>query len=117
MSCPMYETLHTGLPLFEHGVVSNYVFATLVTEWLERGYDILVTGDHGINADHLHGGTTPEQRDVPLYIIRPGNPGRGNTGEVLSQLQIAPTVCNLLGVNVPPGMKAPPINFGSILEP
>ena len=27
MSRPMYETLHTGLPVFEHGVVSNYVFS------------------------------------------------------------------------------------------
>jgi len=25
MSRPMYETIHTGLPAFEHGIVSNYV--------------------------------------------------------------------------------------------
>ena len=25
MSRPMYETIHTGLPVFEHGVVSNIV--------------------------------------------------------------------------------------------
>jgi phosphoglycerol transferase MdoB-like AlkP superfamily enzyme len=86
--------------------------ATLVTEWLERGYDILVTGDHGINADHLHGETTPEQRDVPLNIIQPGTLGRGNTGEVLSQLQIAPTICHLLGIDPPPSMKAAPIDVG-----
>ena len=83
--------------------------ATLIAEWMERGYNILVTGDHGINADHLHGGTTPEQRDVPLYLIRPGVQGAGNTGQVLSQLQIAPTICRLLGTSIPETMKSPSI--------
>ncbi|HEX9616665.1 MAG TPA: alkaline phosphatase family protein [Anaerolineales bacterium] len=81
--------------------------ATLVTEWMERGYNILVTGDHGMNADHLHGGTTPDVREVPLYLIRPGIPGRGQTGETLSMLQIAPTVCQLLGVPIPETMRFP----------
>ena len=83
--------------------------ATLIAEWVERGYNILVTGDHGINADKLHGGTTPEVREVPLYLLRPGIQGKGDTGEVLSQLQIAPTVCKLLGVPIPESMKAPAV--------
>ncbi len=83
--------------------------AGLIAEWMQRGYNVLVTGDHGINADRLHGGTTPEQREVPLYLIRPGVQGLGDTGQVLSQLQIAPTICRLLQVPIPPTMKAPPI--------
>ncbi len=90
-------------------IYQDMFLATLVTEWLDRGYNILVTGDHGINADHLHGGTTSEQRDVPLYIIQPGVPGRGKTEEALSQLQIAPTICKLLDLPIPHGMKAPPV--------
>jgi hypothetical protein len=31
----------------------------------------MATGDHGINADKLHGGITPEVRDVPLYLVGP----------------------------------------------
>lgn len=81
----------------------------LIAEWMQRGYCILVTGDHGINADHLHGGTTPEQREVPLYIIQPGIQGAGDTGKVISQLAIAPTICNLLGIPVPETMKTPAI--------
>jgi predicted AlkP superfamily pyrophosphatase or phosphodiesterase len=81
----------------------------LITEWTQLGYNILVTGDHGINADRLHRETTPEVREVPLFLIRPGNPGAGNTNEVISQLQIAPTVCDLLGVAIPESMKHPPI--------
>jgi arylsulfatase A-like enzyme len=83
--------------------------SALIAEWTQLGYNILVTGDHGINADRLHGGPTPEVREVPLFLIRPGNPGAGNTNEVISQLQIAPTVCDLLGVAIPESMKHPPI--------
>jgi predicted AlkP superfamily pyrophosphatase or phosphodiesterase len=83
--------------------------ATLIAEWMERDYNILVTGDHGINADHLHGGTTPEVREVPLYLVRPGIAGAGDTGETKSQLQIAPTLCSLLGVPIPASMQHPPV--------
>ena len=54
-----------------------------------------------MNADRLHGGTTPDVRDVPLYWIKPGDAGRGDTHEVVSQFQFAPTICKLLGMEVP----------------
>jgi predicted AlkP superfamily pyrophosphatase or phosphodiesterase len=83
--------------------------APLIVEWQEKGYTILVTGDHGINKDGSHGGTTPEQREVPLFIVQPNGAGKGNTGEVVSHLQIAPTILNLLGVSIPETMKSPPL--------
>ena len=64
-----------------------------MTEWMARGYNILVTGNHDMNADGLHGSTTPDVREVPLYLIRPGETGKGDTHEMASQLQIAPTIC------------------------
>lgn len=92
-----------------HAIFQDVIMANLIPEWMERGYNILVTGDHGMSADKLHGGTTPDVREVPLYLIRPGVPGEGDTGEVTSQLQIAPTVCKLLGIPIPETMKHPPI--------
>jgi arylsulfatase A-like enzyme len=80
-------------------------------EWRERGYTILVTGDHGINADGSHGGATPDQRDVPLFFVSPGRSGKGDTGEVVSHLQIAPSILSLLEVHIPDTMKSPPIPF------
>ena len=62
-----------------------------------------------MNSDGLHGGTTPDVREVPLFLIQPGTPGAGDTNEVISQLQIAPTVCTLLGVAIPESMKHPSI--------
>ena len=91
-------------------IFQDMALATLIPEWLEMGYVVLVTADHGINDDHLHGGTTPDVRNVPLYIIRPDGKGQGDTGEEVSQLRIAPTVCHLLEVPIPETMKEPPID-------
>jgi phosphoglycerol transferase MdoB-like AlkP superfamily enzyme len=90
-------------------ILQDMYLSGLIAEWMESGYCILVTGDHGINADHLHGGTTPEQREVPLFLIQPGIQGLGDTGQVLSQLQIAPTICKLLGLSIPQTMKSPSV--------
>ncbi len=84
--------------------------APFIVEWKERGYVVLVTGDHGINKDGAHGGTTPEQREVPLFMIQPNGHGRGDTGESISQLQIAPTVLSLMNVSIPASMKMPPLD-------
>jgi arylsulfatase A-like enzyme len=59
-----------------------------------------------MNADAIHGGTTPDVREVPLVLIRPGVTGRGDTHEQVSQLQVAPTVCKLLEMDIPATMKA-----------
>ncbi len=88
-----------------HAIYQDKKLAPLIMEWRERGYTILVTGDHGINADGDHGGTTSDQRDVPLFIVKPDAKGRGDTGEVVSHLQIAPTILDLLGIPIPGTMK------------
>jgi len=90
-------------------ILQDMWMSTLIAEWMERGYNILVTGDHGMNADRLHGGTTPDVREVPLYLIRPNIAGKGDTKEVISQLQIAPTICKLLDVPIPETMKQAPV--------
>jgi arylsulfatase A-like enzyme len=78
-------------------------------EWKDRGYTVLITGDHGINSDGHHGGTTSEQREVPLFVISPDRQGQGNTNEIVSHLQIAPTVLKLLDIPVPPSMRMSPL--------
>lgn len=90
-------------------ILQDAGLAALILEWMHLGYNILVTGDHGINADKMHGGTTPDVREVPLYLIRPDIPGLGNTGEVLSPLQIAPSILRLMEIPIPDTMKALPI--------
>lgn len=92
-----------------HAIYQDSKLAPLIIEWRERGYTILVTGDHGINADGAHGGATSDQRDVPLFLIQPEVEGRGDTGELASHLQIAPTILNLLKIEIPETMKRQPL--------
>jgi len=94
-----------------HAIRQDAWLAPLIQEWLERGYFIMVTGDHGINKDGAHGGTTPEQREVPLFCIQPNVKGRGDTGGILSHMQIAPTILSLLNVPIPETMKYSPLSF------
>lgn len=94
-----------------HAIQQDKWLAPLIQEWIEREYIIMVTGDHGINKDGSHGGTTPEQREVPLFMIQPKGRGRGDTGETVSHLQIAPTILQLLDVPIPDTMKQKPLSF------
>jgi predicted AlkP superfamily pyrophosphatase or phosphodiesterase len=104
------ETYGSDTPEYRNNaILQDVVLANVIGEWMEKGYNILLTGDHGINADKAHGGATPEVREVPLFIIRPGIPGKGNTGEVVSHLQIAPTICTLMGLKIPETMKGKPV--------
>ena len=92
-----------------HATRQDKWLATYLAEWLGHGYNILFTADHGMNADGMHGGTTPDVRELPLYIIRPAQVGLGDTGATVSQLQIAPTICKLLELEIPETMQAAPL--------
>jgi predicted AlkP superfamily pyrophosphatase or phosphodiesterase len=94
-----------------HAIYQDSKLAPFIMEWRERGYTIFITGDHGINADGAHGGTTPGQREVPFYVIQPKVQGGGETGESMSHLQIAPTILRALDVEIPPTMKYPPLRL------
>lgn len=85
--------------------LQDMILANLIPEALEHGYTVLVTGDHGIDADGIHGGTTPEMREVPFFLIRPDQKGEGYTSQIFSQLHIAPTICTLLGLPIPETMR------------
>lgn len=104
------ETYGADSPQYRNqAIYQDMYLSALIAEWVQRDYAVLVTGDHGINADKLHGGTTPEVRQVPLYLVKPGIPGLGDTGETISQLQIAPTILKLLDLEIPASMKHAPI--------
>jgi predicted AlkP superfamily pyrophosphatase or phosphodiesterase len=90
-------------------IKQDVLLGPLSVEWRERGYTVLVTGDHGINSDGHHGGTALEQREVPLFILPPDRQGKGDTNEVVSHLHIAPTILQLLALPIPSSMKVKPL--------
>lgn len=73
-------------------ILSNYI-----PIWMEQGYQIIVTSDHGMNNDHSHGGILPEECTVPLLTI--GSQFSHYSPCNIKQTDICGTVCTLLGVN------------------
>ena len=72
------------------GLLSHYLPA-----WLDAGYQVLVTADHGMNDDRSHGGTLAEEREVPLFVFGAGF----SLGEATPlQVELCGTVCTLLGL-------------------
>jgi predicted AlkP superfamily pyrophosphatase or phosphodiesterase len=63
--------------------------------WLEQGYQVLVTSDHGMNDDHSHGGILPEELQVPLFVF--GHAFSLDAAEP-QQTQLCGTICHLLEV-------------------
>lgn len=104
------ETYGSDSPQYRNQAVRQDMWlAPLIVEWLGLGYTLLVTGDHGINKDGAHGGPALEQREVPLFLIQPDRGGQGDTKQIISHLQIAPTILSLLEIPIPETMKHPPL--------
>ena len=70
----------------------------LVPEWIEKGYHVIITSDHGMNEYGLHGGTTDGERHVPLYLVSP-RVAPDIYEEAVPQLAVAPLICQLLQIN------------------
>ncbi|WP_370514570.1 alkaline phosphatase family protein [Endozoicomonas sp. OPT23] len=72
------------------------VLAEYMQKWLPLGYQILVTSDHGMNAECNHGGTTREEREVPLFLL--GDSFSWLDDLQPEQLHICGIVCETLGI-------------------
>ena len=77
-----------------------------IPTWRKMGYDLIVTADHGMTEDHWHGGTSPMATEVPFYLF--SDVAGPDAESELSQLGIAATILDLLGIPRPEesGMRA-----------
>lgn len=85
-------------------IAVDNILANVLPKWIEAGYQIIVTADHGMNDDGQHGGTTTADRDVPLFIIS-DRLAPGIYEEEIPQLQIAPLACELLAIQPSAAMQ------------
>ena len=84
--------------------VMDAMLAPFIPKWLEAGYEVIVTADHGQSIRGHHGGAGDDQQEFALYYFGKGEGPAKN--EVLDQLQLAPTVLSRMGVPIPDSMKA-----------
>ena len=94
---------YRGSALTMDSVMSHYL-----PRWREAGYTIVITADHGMNTDGNHGGSLPDVRETPLFCLGPDFEAGVHT-DGLSQLAIAPLLCQLLGIPTAAAMQALPI--------
>lgn len=92
-------------------IKADAVLASLVPVWLAEGARVVVTADHGAGAHGLHGGNTPQQRVVPLYLLGEGVRAVTQTEQAIDQRIIAPLLCRLLGIAPAPDMLTPEVDF------
>jgi len=80
--------------------------APFLSRWRDKGFEVIVTADHGQDARGHHGGTGEAQQDFAFYYF--GSSPLPPPDVVLDQLALAPSILTRMGVPVPATMKAPP---------
>ncbi len=69
-----------------------------IPDWLCQGYQIVITSDHGMDWDKLHGGTSEDERNVPLYAL--GKKSIDSVPKNIKQTDIIKMVLALLDVKI-----------------
>jgi len=75
---------------------ADVLLAEYLQRWLDNGYQVLVTADHGMNNDRSHNGLLPEEREVPLFVL--GSAFSLDPTARPKQTELCGTLCELLGV-------------------
>lgn len=78
--------------------IVNDILSDLLPIWLEEGYNVVMTADHGMSALGKHGGNAWEQREVPLYLFCEKAINGRYEDKFISQNNIAPLLCRLLEI-------------------
>ena len=76
--------------------MADVFLSSYIETWIEDGYQIMITSDHGMNDDLSHGGILPEEREVPLFVI--GN-NFSHSDVSIKQTELCGIVCQLLGLD------------------
>lgn len=74
----------------------DMILSEFLPDWLSEGYQILITSDHGMNNDLSHGGSLPEEREVPLFVA---GHRFSHLPVKVKQTEICGLVCQLLGIH------------------
>lgn len=70
--------------------------AEYLPAWLEQGYQVMITSDHGMNQDCSHGGLLPEERQVPLFVA--GRRFSKRPGISVRQTELCGIAADLMGI-------------------
>ncbi|NKB54285.1 MAG: hypothetical protein GKR97_19090 [Rhizobiaceae bacterium] len=106
-SCDTLGHFYTGEGR-EYRIQATHVdnaLSQLIPRLRSSGYDVLVTADHGMNADGQHAGDEPCLREVPFIAF--SDQIRVKNDALLDQRTIAPTILAMLDLPAPTTMNIP----------
>lgn len=75
---------------------SDSELSKYLPRWIDEGYQVLITADHGMNDDKSHGGTLSKERDIPFFVI--GERFSHQQSCTPRQIEICGIICELLGI-------------------
>ena len=100
---------------YQHAVENSMkALAFYLPIWRQQGYSVVITADHGMDGLGIHCGDTAIQREVPLFILSERVKAGDFSDGMISQLNVAPLVCMLLGIPPGPEMIDPQKHIGVI---
>jgi predicted AlkP superfamily pyrophosphatase or phosphodiesterase len=76
--------------------VADILLADYLQGWLDAGYQVLISADHGMNNDRSHNGLLVEEREVPLFVL--GSAFSLDRAAQPKQTELCGSICELLGV-------------------
>jgi len=78
--------------------LSDNALARIMPAWLDKGYQVFVTADHGMNTDGHHGGNEALTRDVAFYYFG-SKPCLPEPTDILDQRRVAPSILQSVDLN------------------
>ncbi|ASO30481.1 nucleotide pyrophosphatase [Vibrio anguillarum] len=76
--------------------MADALLSHFLESWLNDGYQVMVTSDHGMNNDKSHGGILTEERNVPLFVL--GDQFSHQACEI-KQTELCGLCCQLLNLD------------------
>ena len=80
--------------------------ARFIPGWLQEGYTVVISADHGMSAAGQHGGTESDQRQVPIYIWGNELISPGRFAKPIRQEALTAFLCMSLGLAPAPSMDS-----------
>lgn len=77
--------------------VADNLLSIFIPRWIKENYVVIVTSDHGMSLDGMHGGKDELESEVPFWIINDDE--RIKLSHRIEQVYIASIIGNILGID------------------
>ena len=77
--------------------IADNLLSVFVPRWVEAGYTVIVTSDHGMSVDGMHGGKNELESEIPFWIIN--DKENMKLSHRMEQVYVASIIGYILGID------------------